>query len=109
MKLKYVLTDRDCDAILAALPIALHAANNDAETMSYIEHVTSAGEKLIKREKQLTNAELRVICIAVISARECLAGKPGFELDTELRREIKKYFFEYQRLSQVFEEQFLNK
>ena len=100
-------SDGDVSAILFALPlVARIGADTPAQQSINETLIVSAAEKISACSPRLSAQELRVTACAVMAAHLILKGAaPEYAalLSDEERKELSRYFFNYNRLNPQFQ------
>lgn len=99
----------DISAIICVLPLVSQIeAETPAQNLFNIANSNSAAEKLFNHKSALSADEIRVISIAISAALYIVSGNtheygPDFDIDSEWKSEINKYFFTLNRLNPIFQ------
>ncbi len=104
--ISYNFSKVDIDVILFSLSIlpSLGIEETEAQAMINAQCCISAGEKLIKRNTNLTPNETRVIFASLQAAQ--LINQGDFDVDSEIKVECNSYLFSINKLVAAFEKQF---
>lgn len=99
MKKEYALTFEDVSALGPALSlIPYFPAESEAQTELNNSLALSVLNKLKRLRTDFSPNEYRIIYASVSLAKGYLSGHIHLEVDSELRAELSKHFFTYNRL-----------
>ncbi len=101
----YSFSDSDIEVITFALTILPSLGIEETEVQAVINYqcCCSAGEKLIKRDANITPNEFRVILASLQAVQ--LINQGQLEVDQETKKKCSSYLFTVNKLVSVFDKQ----
>lgn len=104
-RITYTFSDSDIKVITFALAILPSLGLEETEAQAAINYqcCRSAGEKLIKRDKNITPNEFRVISASLEAVQ--LINQGFLEVDQETKKKCNSYLFAVNKLVYAFDKQ----
>lgn len=102
-KIDYRFTENDIDALLVSLPLidVFEADTEEQQELNTALSITAAN-KLANRLSNISPNEFRIMYVSACIAKEYLSGHLSLDIDDDMKADLRKHFFTYNKLVSTF-------